>query len=89
VPLYEYECQKCNKVMDKVSPMDDCPREVECIHCRGVASKILSSTAIQTDGKVPWLASACDTLLTPREPRLTTRTEWRACLKKKGLIPIG
>ena len=89
MPLYEYECQKCGKKMEKVFPIKDCPRTVGCIHCRGEAKKILSATAIQTDGDVSWLASACDTLLTPKEPRLTTRTEWRECLKRKGLIPIG
>ena len=91
MPLYTYECQKSGKEMDKVYPMDDCPREVECIHCRGTAKKILSvgHGGIQTDNDVKWLPSACDTLLTPNEPRLTTRTEWKECLKKKGLIPIG
>ncbi|MBE9570749.1 MAG: hypothetical protein IMF11_08980 [Proteobacteria bacterium] len=77
--------------MDKVYPMNDCPKIIECIHCRGEAKKILAigHGGIQTDSDVPWLASACDTLLTPKEPRLTSRTEWRKCLKRKGLIPIG
>lgn len=91
MPLYTYECQECGKEMDKVYPMDNCPREVECIHCRGKAKKVLSigHGGIQTDNDVSWLPSACDTLLTPKEPRLTSRTEWKQCLKKKGLIPIG
>ncbi|MBE9572712.1 MAG: zinc ribbon domain-containing protein [Proteobacteria bacterium] len=92
--LYSYKCQECGKEMDKVFPMNDCPREVRCIHCRGVAKKILSigHGGVQTDNDVKWLPSACKTLQTSEERRkkpLTTRTEWRECLKKKGLIPIG
>ena len=91
MPLYSYECQKCGKEMDKVYPMKDCPREVECIHCRGPAKKIfaIGHGGILTDGDVSWLPSACDVLQIPSEPRLTTRTEYREYLKKKRLIPIG
>jgi len=114
MPLYIYKCEDCGLEMDKVFPMNNFPREVKCIACGRTAKKILSPTAIQTDGNVPWLASACDTLQTPtaiqtdgnvpwlasacdtlqtsrerKERPITTRTEWKACLKKKGLIPIG
>jgi len=91
VPLYTYKCKDCGLEIDRSFPVNNFPREVECIACGRTAKKILSvgHGGIQTDGDVKWLASACDTLLTPGEPRLTTRTEWRACLKKKGLIPIG
>jgi putative FmdB family regulatory protein len=89
--LYTYECQKCGKIMDKVFPMESCPREIGCIHCRGVAKKIIAigHGGIQEDGDVPWLSSACDVLQRPSEPRLTTRTEWKRYLKKEGLTPIG
>lgn len=94
MPLYTYQCRKCGKVMDKVYPMDNCPRVVGCISCRYAADKILSvgHGGIQTDGGVKWLPSACETLQTKQERRerpLTSRTEWRECLKKKRLIPIG
>ena len=94
MPLYSYECKKCGKTMDKCYTIDKCPKIIECIHCRGEAKKILSigHGGIQTDNDVKWLPSACDTLQTPRERRqkpLTTRTEWRECLKKKRLIPVG
>jgi putative FmdB family regulatory protein len=39
MPLYTYQCRKCGKVMDKVYPINDCPRVVGCIFCRkGVRS---------------------------------------------------
>ena len=91
MPLYTYECQTCGKETEKVYPMDNCPRTIECIHCTGKAKKILAigHGSIFTDNDVPWLASACMTLQAPGEPRLTTRTEYREYLKKKKLIPIG
>ena len=92
MPLYIYKCEDCGLEMDKTFPINDFPREVKCIACGRTAKKILSPTAIQTDGHVPWLDSACDTLLTPRERKerpITTRTEWRECMKRKNLIPIG
>jgi len=92
MPLYIYKCEDCGLEMDKVFHINDFPREVKCIACGRTAKKILSPTAVQTDGNVPWLDSACDTLLTPRERKerpITTRTEWRECMKRKNLIPIG
>lgn len=91
MPLYSYECPECGKVMDKVFPMNDCPRTVGCIHCRGTAKKIIAigHGGIQTDNDVPWLESACKVLQNPREPRLVTRTEYKKYLEEKRLIPIG
>lgn len=91
MPLYTYQCQRCGLEMDKVFRMNDFPREVECIACAGPAKKVLSvgHGGVQTDNDVPWLASACDVLQRPSEPRLTTRTEYKRYLKKEGLIPCG
>lgn len=94
MPLYTYECQVCGKEMDKVYPIKDCPEIIECIYCRREAKKILSvgHGGIQTDNDVVWLPSACETLQTSRERRerpITTRTDWKKTMKKKGLIPIG
>lgn len=94
MPLYSYECQTCGKEMDKVYPIENCPRVIECIHCRREAKKVLTigHGGIQTDGGVTWLPSACETLQTPRERKerpITSRTEWKKTMKDKGLIPIG
>lgn len=87
--LYTYECDKCGTVIDKVFPMDDCPREILCTCCRGQAKKILSTGhgGIQTDGDVKWLESACQVLQRHGEKPLETRTEYRNYLRDNGLIP--
>ena len=91
MPLYTYQCTKCDKEMDKVFSVKDCPRIVGCIYCGWPAAKILSvgHGGIQTDGDVKWLPSACEVLQRDGEPPLETRTEYRRYLKKEGLIPAG
>ena len=87
--LYTYECESCGKSMDKVFPMEDCPREVTCIHCHRMAKKVLATGhgGIQTDGDVKWLPSACEVLQRHGEEPLETRTEYKKYLKDNGLIP--
>ena len=89
MPLYTYACESCNREMDKVFPMKDCPHEVECVYCRAMAKKILSASAIQTDNKVKWLQSACEVLQKHGEKPLETRTEYNQYLKDNKLIPCG
>jgi putative FmdB family regulatory protein len=91
MPLYSYECRKCHKVVDKVFPINDCPRTVECDKCRHPADKILSigHGGIQTDGDVKWLPSACEVLQRHGERPLETRTEYRNYLKDNGLVAGG
>jgi len=92
--LYTYKCVQCGQEMDRFFKLEDYPREIGCQKCGGSAKKILSigHGGIQTDGNVPWLASACDTLQSSRERKerpITTRTEWRAEKERKGLISVG
>ena len=88
--LYTYSCEHCNKVMDKVFPIKDCPRTVECISCRRPAKKILVVGHGGFQSTEPsWLSSACDVLQPDNEPKLESRTEYNKYLKDRGLIPIG
>lgn len=91
MPLYSFFCSHCGKTMDKVFPINDCPRVVECVGCRHLADKILSTGhgGIQTDGDVKWLPSACEVLQRHGERPLETRTEYRQYLKDNGLIAGG
>jgi putative FmdB family regulatory protein len=91
MPLYTYQCTKCEKEMDKVFGIKDYPREVECIHCRHIAKKILASGhgGIQTDGDVIWLPSAVKVLQRPGERPITTRTEHKKYLKEHGYSQVG
>jgi putative FmdB family regulatory protein len=49
VPLYEYECEKCQRRFERIQKFSDPPVET-CPHCEGRVRKLLSSPAIQFKG---------------------------------------
>jgi len=49
LPLYEYECKKCGKRMEKIRKFSDPPLTV-CEHCGGELEQLISSPAIQFKG---------------------------------------
>ena len=46
MPIYEYRCQDCDRVFERLQRISDEPLEV-CRHCGGAARRIVSSPAIQ------------------------------------------
>jgi putative FmdB family regulatory protein len=49
MPLYEYQCDACHKVTERIQKFSDPPMEV-CPACGGPVKKLLSSPAIQFKG---------------------------------------
>ena len=49
MPLYEYECKKCGKRMEKIRKFSDPPLTV-CEKCGGELEQLISSPAIQFKG---------------------------------------
>jgi putative FmdB family regulatory protein len=49
LPLYEYECQKCHKVTEKIEKVDG-PHLKKCPHCGGKVDLKVSRSAIQFKG---------------------------------------
>ena len=50
MPLYEYECEACQKRFEKIQKYTDAPPDV-CPHCgKGPIKKLFSSPAIQFKG---------------------------------------
>jgi putative FmdB family regulatory protein len=90
MPIYTYECKNCGAITESIYKVADRPEQETCHECGGDAGRILSSHgAIHSDNDVKWLPSACKVLLKPGERPLTTRTEWKAYLKKNHLIATG
>lgn len=65
------------------------PKTIKCVNCGGRAKKIISLGAIQTDAKVKWLPSACQTLQREHERPIETRGEYKTYLKDNNLICKG
>jgi putative FmdB family regulatory protein len=49
LPLYEYECKKCKRRMEKIRKFSDPPLTV-CEKCGGKLEQLISSPAIQFKG---------------------------------------
>jgi putative FmdB family regulatory protein len=49
LPLYEYRCQKCGAVVEKIQKFSDQPL-TRCEKCGGRLERLLSSPAIQFKG---------------------------------------
>ena len=48
MPIYEYECRKCNDVFESLlGPGDEPPLSISCPYdnCSGVADKVMSATS--------------------------------------------
>ena len=49
MPLYEYQCKKCNHTFEKIQKFSD-PLVKECPKCGGAVEQLLSAPAIQFKG---------------------------------------
>ena len=49
MPLYEYQCEKCEQRFERIQKFSDPPVET-CPNCGGKVKKLLSSPAIQFKG---------------------------------------
>ncbi len=49
MPLYEYQCKKCGRVVEKIQKFSD-PPLTKCQHCGGKLERLLSPPAIQFKG---------------------------------------
>jgi len=50
MPLYEYECQKCGKIIEALQKFSDDPL-TECTKCGGKLEKIISKSTFALKGK--------------------------------------
>jgi putative FmdB family regulatory protein len=49
MPLYEYRCNKCETVFERIQKFSD-PPEADCPECSGTSERLLSAPAIQFKG---------------------------------------
>lgn len=55
MPMYEYECPKCQEILEVIQKFSDAPL-TECPKCQGPISKLMSRTSFQLKGS-GWYAS--------------------------------
>ena len=49
MPLYEYQCKKCNSLTERIQKFSD-PPLTTCPHCGGELEQLLSAPAVQFKG---------------------------------------
>jgi len=49
MPIYEYECQKCNQITEAMQKFSDPPLS-ECPHCSGKLRKLISQSTFHLKG---------------------------------------
>ncbi len=49
MPLYEYQCQQCNRRIEKIQKYSDAPLTT-CPHCSGTLERTLTAPAVQFKG---------------------------------------
>ncbi|PLX70312.1 MAG: transcriptional regulator [Denitrovibrio sp.] len=50
MPIYEYSCEKCGKVTEKLVSVTAENSEIDCPECNGKAAKIMSASAFHLKG---------------------------------------
>ena len=50
MPIYEYECRKCGRLMEMWQKFTDCPLTTKCESCNGKLRKIISQNTFHLKG---------------------------------------
>ncbi|MCK5709771.1 MAG: zinc ribbon domain-containing protein [Deltaproteobacteria bacterium] len=49
MPIYEYECKKCGRIIEELQSFSDPPLK-KCKHCKGKLEKLISLSSFQLTG---------------------------------------
>jgi len=55
MPIYEYECEKCGRVMEELQGFNDPPLK-KCKYCKGKVHRLISLSSFQLNG-TGWYAT--------------------------------
>ncbi len=71
MPIYEYECQKCNKITEELQSMSEDPLTT-CSACNGELKKLISNSSFQLKGG-GWYADGYSSV--KAEPKSTPKSD--------------
>lgn len=77
MPLYDYQCEECERVFQKFSTVEHRRRVKKCPECEGPARKLVSSARFNPFRAKRWIALQ-------HEPYVTSNTQLREELKVAG-----
>jgi len=96
MPLYDFQCVKCQKVVEQIFNSNECPQYIDCA-CGSRAKKIITCAGVFTANQdAPWIRSVCEVISKDskethvvemlKNPNRKNYHEW---MKKEGLRPMG
>jgi len=93
--LYEYECQTCKNIDERIYPMTKFPKTCKCSKCGEKAKKLGRCGGIQRD-EPTWLDDAVrgalqdtDNVRAGTERPIETRTDLKRYIKEHNLVATG
>ena len=90
MPVYEFRCEDCSQIMERVFKVDECPDVGGCSYCEGTAKKILPNDCGLRLDTPSWLTDQVRGVLQrDGEPPIETRTQHREYLKRNGYVERG
>lgn len=77
MPIYEYQCEKCGVIIEKIQKFSDAPL-TSCDRCEGKLNKLLSQSSFSLKGSGWYLTDYSKKTSSKAEPKTETKTETKA-----------
>jgi len=62
MPIYEYKCNSCGKITEKMESIKSEVREIDCPECSGVSERVMSVTNHKMDSGLITNQNPCKNL---------------------------
>lgn len=92
MPVYDFECDKCHFIEERILPIEECNRDWQC-SCGGVLRRIMTLSGVNTSNEdAEWIRSVA--VIVDKEGDVhdqrflksgMTRTDLKRWMKDKGL----
>ncbi len=77
MPIYEYQCEKCGVIIEKIQKFSDAPL-TSCERCEGKLNKLLSQSSFSLKGSGWYLTDYSKKTSSKAEPKTETKAETKA-----------
>lgn len=77
MPIYEYQCEKCGVIIEKIQKFSDAPL-TSCDRCEGKLNKLLSQSSFSLKGSGWYLTDYSKKTSSKAEPKTETKAETKA-----------
>ncbi len=86
MPVYEYECQRCGRIVENVSRINERLETVQCDKCSGIARRIISLAAVHDDHPVWITPRLSESLCSEGDRPIESRADLSAHCKEHGIV---